>query len=482
MTTYSATNTLAGLAALGAPASGAKLTGVLSSAGGNFNLDDVAAYTAGTYSGFQQVGTGAVARTMQAKARDAVYVADFGATGDGTNESTKIQAAIDALSAAGGGALRFAPKTYIASIAPKNGVLLIGAGPATVIKAPPATNLPAVGTSDFAARVGTDDPSGTSPHDFGIWDMTLDGNGATQTATGSARDLCNTVQIYGYRYSLARLTIQNARGHNLRTEWGAYGDFAMQSTFEDIRTDTCGRHGWWFNGPHDSIINGVFPVDSSQETDNGYCGVFTGTNGPAQWNMFHAWHRSTVSNRMRVSFSSGFASKVTNSQFEGGRILFESRGGYDSIGGCSAFYACYGAANGTMLDILANNVTLGSCIFQNSPTADVYAIRIGRSGATVNGFIMGDDVLIFGFGTRGAFDVAGDGGLNRLAGTGYGNAVTASINAQTRSNYLSSGPADVLVQNPMPGPYASDAAAATAGVPLNYPYRKTGGTVAWRQT
>lgn len=32
-----------------------------------------------------------------------------------------------------------------------------------------------------------------------------------------------------------------------------------------------------------------------------------------------------------------------------------------------------------------------------------------------------------------------------------------------------------------PGPYASDAAAATAGVPLNGTYRKTGGAVSWRQ-
>ena len=60
--------------------------------------------------GFVQPGTGAVARTMQAKGRDIVSVQDFGAvadgnygTGTGTDNSPFVQAAIDALSITGGG-------------------------------------------------------------------------------------------------------------------------------------------------------------------------------------------------------------------------------------------------------------------------------------------------------------------------------------------------------------------------------------------
>lgn len=58
--------------------------------------------------GFLQAGTGATARTMQAKEQDVVSVKDFGAVGNGsTDDTAAINAAEVAVNAAGGGTLLF---------------------------------------------------------------------------------------------------------------------------------------------------------------------------------------------------------------------------------------------------------------------------------------------------------------------------------------------------------------------------------------
>lgn len=103
---------------------------------------------------FVQAGTGAVARTMQDKARESwTSVADFGAVGDGTTDDT---AAVRlAITAAGvGGTVFFVPgKTYLLSglLAPLSGQTFIGYGAAlkrcAEIKSATATNIPTSGGS-----------------------------------------------------------------------------------------------------------------------------------------------------------------------------------------------------------------------------------------------------------------------------------------------------------------------------------------------
>lgn len=63
---------------------------------------------------FLQAGTGAVARTVQTKLRETVYtLEDFNVLGDATDETVKIQAAIDACPT--GGIIELGMKTYIVS-------------------------------------------------------------------------------------------------------------------------------------------------------------------------------------------------------------------------------------------------------------------------------------------------------------------------------------------------------------------------------
>lgn len=64
--------------------------------GADLNLrTDLAASGGSALSGFLQSGAGAVARTVQSRLRDTVSVLDFGVANDGSDQTTKIQAALN---------------------------------------------------------------------------------------------------------------------------------------------------------------------------------------------------------------------------------------------------------------------------------------------------------------------------------------------------------------------------------------------------
>lgn len=113
------------------PMGGYKLTGLGSATVGTdaLALGQMTASGGSALVGFLQSGTGATARTVQSKLLELISVKDFGVVGDGvTDDSAAINAAIAAVSAAGGGVLNAGAKTYkcLSRIDLLDGVRLVG--------------------------------------------------------------------------------------------------------------------------------------------------------------------------------------------------------------------------------------------------------------------------------------------------------------------------------------------------------------------
>lgn len=92
---------------------------------------------AGGSTTFIAAGIGAVSRTMQDKVRDVVSVKDYGALGDGvTSDFAACQLAINAVAAAGGGAVYFPSGKYKFTsplVLPNSNITLYGDGPSSII-------------------------------------------------------------------------------------------------------------------------------------------------------------------------------------------------------------------------------------------------------------------------------------------------------------------------------------------------------------
>lgn len=100
-----------------------------------FDPSDAGAISSNNVS-FVQAGTGAVTRTVQAKLRDTYSILDFGALeGSTANQTTTLQTAIDAVSAAGGGDLLIPDGTfYVTGLAMKANVTLVGQSKSAILK------------------------------------------------------------------------------------------------------------------------------------------------------------------------------------------------------------------------------------------------------------------------------------------------------------------------------------------------------------
>jgi hypothetical protein len=165
----------------------------------------LAATTGSELVGYQQLGTGAVARTVAEKLDDIVSVKDFGAVGDGVVDDTAaIQASLNALATTGGSIL-VPPGTYLLSaelVYPfKNGISLIGEGESRAA----ANNYPCV--FNFT-HVGTPCVTLTASGQS-LQNIVIQGTGARATAAYDAVSFGVLVEGPELAYSPANWLIKN---------------------------------------------------------------------------------------------------------------------------------------------------------------------------------------------------------------------------------------------------------------------------------
>lgn len=176
---------------------------------------------------FDPAGTGATPRTAEAKMRDRYHAKDWGVVADGTtNDTTALQAAIDAVNVLGGGVLNLPAGTIKANAVLKSGVTIKGAGQSETIIIPAA--------NDHVFKTAT----GTSTVRIGLSDLRITGdlahtgkNGINLETTGVG-NFVDTIH-------LKNLWIGNCASAGIYTGGtSTAGPFVQRMFCENVQSDT----------------------------------------------------------------------------------------------------------------------------------------------------------------------------------------------------------------------------------------------------
>lgn len=308
----------------------------------------------------------------------------YNATGNGiADDRAAVQSAIDAVAAAGGGCVYFPKGIYLIGAEPgggaigglqmKSNVLLQGEAPrAAVLKLANGTNRTLLyGPSNVNSLWGTGSTAGLQ--NWSALNIELDGNRANNSSG-------NGVWIYGLKPVVQNLFIGNIAENAWRTEYGDDAPlFSMEGSISNVYIDTCGKHGFWFSGPHDSVVTNLIVIDASQTTHNIYDSMRIEGVVASRFVNCHTWNRGTVTNRARYGLADlAGASDYLGCQFEGAfsaNVYVE--------GPVTTFDACnfFAAANGINVLLRATQIVIRARLL--APLSGAPACKgivLGQSG------------------------------------------------------------------------------------------------------
>jgi hypothetical protein len=251
-------------------------------------IRDVSDTTLGAPGTEKQVYAGEDAMATQRLAWQTWNVKAHGALGDGsTDDTTAIQAAMDAANTAGGGMVYFPPGTYITTaITIYSQIKIVGAGPElSVVKMKASTNTQVFTSTGFSGLTGGNTGGGIAG--FEIRDLAVDGNKANNTTAGVG------IRIYGYDFRIDNVNVRNCKGTGIYCEWGS-GTSAVtpdnfESSFIGIKSHDNGGDGFDLRGPHDSmLVNCIAYLNAG----NGFS--CKGNGGAMVFSNCHSWGYAQV--------------------------------------------------------------------------------------------------------------------------------------------------------------------------------------------
>jgi hypothetical protein len=196
--------------------------------------------------GFQDLRSGK--RVNPAVAGEVTFnILDYGATIASANNKAAIDLAIAAANAASGGVIYFPPGTWktAGGHTVYSNITFAGAGKTTTtIQLANASNVDLFQSQSFGTNTGGTGSGG--PTHWGFHDLTLDGNGANQSATSWP------LRVFGRSYTLQGVDIMNGYSGCFWTEWGNGGSdmesLVINCKFHDnLAGDTVSNYG-----PHDA--------------------------------------------------------------------------------------------------------------------------------------------------------------------------------------------------------------------------------------
>jgi hypothetical protein len=194
---------------------------------------------------------------------------DHAAAGDGTSDdTTEIQAAIDAAATAGGGFVYFPSGTYLTgTLTQPSGVYLIGEGRfASILKAKNSLNGPVIKTDNFSTQTGGNKwfvDTENVRWGFGLLHLQIQGNKANQTSG-------NGVSYYGKGWIIDDVLIRDCKDVGLFSEAGSgsgqhdYRD-APEAFIGKLWVHSCGSHGVQYRGPHDGVIESLITFSNGSD-------------------------------------------------------------------------------------------------------------------------------------------------------------------------------------------------------------------------